>query len=285
MKQIEYLTNTLYGQLGLTEDIFKGSADEKTMLNYYNRTLEPILTEIALNFKRKFLTKTARTQRQSVEFFREPFKLVPVNDLAEIADKFTRNEIMTSNEFRQVIGMKPSDDPKADELRNSNMPQPYEDQGAMPEEGGYEDQGVVSEEDSYETPADMPISELSPEEGEYGDQGVMPEEGEYEDQGMMPEESVDKYESPANMPISELSGDEEPDIPSEESENLYDSPGNMSISELMDDEDSSNNDSSANIPISELMSGEDFEKQHKSSGDMPISELVSEEKPRKKIRR
>ena len=121
MKQIEYLTSMLYSQLGITQSILDGSADEKTMLNYYNRTIEPIISAIVDEMKRKFLTKTARSQKQSILFFRDPFKLVPVADLSEIADKFTRNEIMTSNEIRQIIGMKPSDDPKADELKNSNI--------------------------------------------------------------------------------------------------------------------------------------------------------------------
>ena len=98
-----------------------GTADDKTMLNYYSRTIEPIVSAIVDELKRKFLTKTARSQGQSIMFFRDPFKLVPVNDLAELADKFTRNEIMTSNEIRQIVGMKPSDDPKADELKNSNI--------------------------------------------------------------------------------------------------------------------------------------------------------------------
>lgn len=121
MSQIEYLTSMLYSQLGITQGVLDGTADEKTMLNYYNRTIEPILSAIAGEMKRKFLTKTARSQLQSIEFFRDPFKLVPVADISEIADKFTRNEIMTSNEIRQIIGMKPSDDPKADELRNKNL--------------------------------------------------------------------------------------------------------------------------------------------------------------------
>lgn len=121
MNQIEYLTKMLYSQLGMTESIFDGTADEQTLLNYHNRTIEPILSAITDELKRKFLTKTARTQKQSILFFKDPFKLVPVNQLAEIADKFTRNEIMSSNEIRQVVGMKPSDDPKADELRNSNL--------------------------------------------------------------------------------------------------------------------------------------------------------------------
>lgn len=126
MSQIEYLTSMLYSQLGITQSILDGTADEKTMLNYYNRTIEPIVSAIVDEMKRKFLTKTARSQLQSISFFRDPFKLVPVNDIAEIADKFTRNEIMTSNEIRQVVGMKPSEDPRADELRNKNLSEPSE---------------------------------------------------------------------------------------------------------------------------------------------------------------
>lgn len=126
MSQIEYLMSMLYSQLGITQSILDGTADEKTMLNYNNRTIEPIISAIVDEMKRKFLTKTARSQSQSISFFRDPFKLVPVNDIAEIADKFTRNEIMTSNEIRQVIGMKPSDDPRADELRNKNLSAPSE---------------------------------------------------------------------------------------------------------------------------------------------------------------
>ena len=126
MKQIEYLTSMLYSQLGITQAVMDGTADEKTMLNYYDRTIEPIVSAIADEMNRKFLTKTARTQRQAIKFFRDPFKLVPVGDLAEIADKFTRNEIMTSNEIRQIVGMKPSKDPKADQLVNSNLNQPEE---------------------------------------------------------------------------------------------------------------------------------------------------------------
>lgn len=133
LKHVEYLTNMLYGQLGISEAVMNGTADEKEMLNYNNRTIEPILSAIVDEMKRKFLTKTARTQGQSIMFFRDPFKLVPVENVAEIADKFTRNEIMTSNEFRQVIGMKPSDDPKADELRNANISEPASEQ--VPEEG------------------------------------------------------------------------------------------------------------------------------------------------------
>ena len=124
MKQIEYLTSMLYSQLGITQSILDGTADEKTMLNYYNRTIEPIISAIVDEMKRKFLTKTARAQNKSIMFFRDLFKLVPVADLAEISDKFTRNEIATSNEIRQVIGWKPSADPKADELRNSNLSEP-----------------------------------------------------------------------------------------------------------------------------------------------------------------
>lgn len=124
MSQIEYLTSMLYSQLGITQGILDGTADEKTMLNYYHRTIEPILASIVDEMKRKFLTKTARSQKQSILFFRDPFKLVPVSEISEMADKFTRNEIMTSNEIRQKIGMKPSDDPKADELRNSNLSAP-----------------------------------------------------------------------------------------------------------------------------------------------------------------
>lgn len=121
MGQIEYLTSMLYGQLGITDEIIKGTADDKTMLNYFNRTIEPILSAITDEFKRKFLTKTARSQGQSIMFFRDPFKLVPVEQVAEIADKFTRNEIASTNEMRSVIGWKPVDDPRADELRNKNL--------------------------------------------------------------------------------------------------------------------------------------------------------------------
>ena len=127
MKQIEYLTSMLYSQLGITQSVLDGTADEKTMLNYNTRTIEPIISAIVDEMKRKFLTKTARTQRQTILFFRDPFKLVPVSDLAEIADKFTRNEIMSSNEIRQVVGMKPSSDPKADQLVNSNISQPNQE--------------------------------------------------------------------------------------------------------------------------------------------------------------
>lgn len=142
MKQVEYLTNMVYSQIGITQSVLDGTADEKTMLNYNNRTIEPIVSAIVDELKRKFLTKTARTQLQSVSFFRDPFKLVPVNDIAEIADKFTRNEIMTSNEIRQIVGMNPSDDPKADQLVNSNISQAKEDN--VPSEG-YEKYGEGGE--------------------------------------------------------------------------------------------------------------------------------------------
>lgn len=123
LKQVEYLTSMLYSQLGFSQSILDGTADEQTMLNYQNKTVEPLASTITDEFKRKFLTKTARTQGQSVMFFTEPFRITPVSQIAEIADKFTRNEILTSNEIRQIIGIKPSDDPKADELRNSNLNQ------------------------------------------------------------------------------------------------------------------------------------------------------------------
>lgn len=129
MKQIEYLTSMLFGQLGINQAILDGTADASTMTNYYNRVIEPLVSTVVDEMKRKFLTKTARSQNQSLCYFRDPFRLVPVAELAELADKFTRNEIMTSNEFRQVVGMKPSDDPKADELRNKNLSQPTEESG------------------------------------------------------------------------------------------------------------------------------------------------------------
>ena len=131
MKQIEYLTSMLYGQLGTTQSVMDGTADEQTMLNHNSRTIEPIATAIADEMNRKFLTKTARAQKQRIMYFRDPFKLVPINNIAEIADKFTRNEILTSNEIRQVIGRKPSSDPKADRLVNSNIAQPKENQNGV----------------------------------------------------------------------------------------------------------------------------------------------------------
>ena len=146
MKQIEYLTSMLYSQLGITQTILDGSADDKTMLNYYYRTIDPIISAIVDEMKRKFLTKTARSRHQSIVYFRDPFRLVPVNDIAEIADKFTRNEIMTSNEIRQIIGMKPSNDPKADQLVNSNISQPSETPTAPAEDTAEEiDEGGKSQ--------------------------------------------------------------------------------------------------------------------------------------------
>lgn len=145
LKQIEYLTEMVYSQLGITQEVLNGTADEKTMLNYNNRTVEPIVSAIVDEMKRKFLTKTARSQRQTITFFRDPFRLVPVNDIAEIADKFTRNEIMTSNEIRQIVGMKPSDDPKADELINSNISQPDETMQPTDEESQYYEEGGESQ--------------------------------------------------------------------------------------------------------------------------------------------
>lgn len=133
MKQIEYLTTMYYSQLSMTQSILDNTADEQTQLNYINRTIEPIISAIVDEMKRKFLTKTARSQGQTIKFFRDPFKLVPINNIADIADKFTRNEIVTSNEFRQIIGMMPSKDPKADQLVNSNIRQPDETAPAKPE--------------------------------------------------------------------------------------------------------------------------------------------------------
>ena len=139
LKQIEYLTSMLYSQLGITQAVMDGTADEKTMLNYYNRTVGPLVSTLVDELKRKFLTKTARSQNQSITYFRNPFSLVPVNNIAEIADKFTRNEIMTSNEIRQVIGMKPSDDPKADQLVNSNINQNNNGYGSPDEYNDYDE--------------------------------------------------------------------------------------------------------------------------------------------------
>lgn len=151
MKQIEYLTSMLYSQLGITQSILDGTADEKTMLNYYSRSIEPIISAIVDELKRKFLTRTARSQLQSFLFFRDPFKLVPITEIATIADTFTRNEILSSNEVRQLIGIKPSSDPKADQLRNSNLNQTEDDY--------YVDPGNETEYDSGET---------DDYEGEYG---------------------------------------------------------------------------------------------------------------------
>lgn len=141
MSSVEYLTNQFFAQMNITQSILDGTADEKTMLNYNNRTIEPIISAIVNELKRKFLTKTARTQGQSICFFRDPFRLVPVNDIAEIADKFTRNEVMTSNEIRQIVGMKPSNDPKADQLINSNISQPTDEQNYPEHDEGYDEEG------------------------------------------------------------------------------------------------------------------------------------------------
>lgn len=134
LSQIEYLTSMLYGQLGITDEVIKGTANDATMLNYYNRTVEPILSYISEEMKRKFLSKTARSQLQSIEFYRDPFKLVPVSQLADIADKFTRNEILSSNEVRSIIAFRPSNDPKADELINKNLNHPEEGGAQVPME-------------------------------------------------------------------------------------------------------------------------------------------------------
>lgn len=148
MKQIEYLTSMLYGQLSITQEVMDGTANEQTMLNYNNRTVDPIISVIVNEFKRKFLSKTARTQLQSIAYFRDPFKLAPLNNIAEIADKLTRNEIMTSNEIRQKIGLKPSKDPKANELRNSNIAQakeesPISSEALKEKEGGISQNGEI----------------------------------------------------------------------------------------------------------------------------------------------
>lgn len=137
MSQIEYLTSMLYSQLGITKAVLEGTASEAELTNYFNRTIEPILSAITDSMIRKFLTKTARTQKQSILFFRDPFKLLPVSNLAEVADKFTRNEIMSSNEFRQIVGLRPSDDPRADKLENKNIRNP-DTEPPIPE--GYEDE-------------------------------------------------------------------------------------------------------------------------------------------------
>jgi hypothetical protein len=162
MKQIEYLTNQLYSQIGMTPSVLDGTADEKEMLNYNNRTIEPIISAIVDAMKRSFLSKTARTQGQTVMFFREPFKLVPINNIADIADKFTRNEILSSNEIRQIIGMKPSDDPKADQLVNSNIAQPPDPTMGTTDMGPNEE---TSETSTIERPEDvqlgnMPMTEI-----------------------------------------------------------------------------------------------------------------------------
>ena len=152
MKQIEYLTSMLYSQLGITQSILDGTADEKTMLNYYSRSIEPIISAIVDELKRKFLTRTARSQLQSFLFFRDPFKLVPITEIATIADTFTRNEILSSNEVRQLIGIKPSSDPKADQLRNSNLNQTEDDYYVDPgNETKYDSDKTDDYGDEYDT--------------------------------------------------------------------------------------------------------------------------------------
>lgn len=164
LKQVEYLTGLLYSQLGLTEEVMNGTADEAAMLNYHNRTIAPILDAILEEMNRKFLTKTARTQNQAIQHFRDPFKLVPLSQIAEIADKLTRNEILSSNEVRSVIGFRPSSDPKADELRNSNMPQPTEE-AVVAEDGSPEqDDAMMSAFDEMDSVLDEVFNDLSVEE-------------------------------------------------------------------------------------------------------------------------
>lgn len=161
LKHVEYLTNMVFSQLGMTQSVLDGTADEQTMLNYYNRSIAPIVTAITLEMRRKWLTKTARTQGQSILALRDPFKLVPVNNIAEIADKFTRNEVLTSNEIRQIIGMRPSDDPKADELRNSNISQPTEEASGDPAAGSETPEGETGEnEANNEKPIDQQVTSL-----------------------------------------------------------------------------------------------------------------------------
>ena len=170
MKQIEYLTSMLYSQLGITQSILDGTADEATMLNYHNRTIEPILSAIVDELKRKFITKTARSQMQSIMYFRDPFRLVPINNIADIADKFTRNEILSSNEIRQIIGMKPSNDPRADKLINSNLNHPgeeeyqYQDPGIMQEE--YDTEGNNTEDSGGSDILNVKVSDLMDRKGE-----------------------------------------------------------------------------------------------------------------------
>lgn len=169
LEQIEYLTKTLYSQLGLTEEVFNGTASEQQMLDYNNRTIEPILSAITDEMRRKFLTKTARSQRQDIKFFRDPFRLTPVNNLADIADRFTRNEILSSNEFRGILGYKPSDDPRADELLNKNMP--IQDTGAgmdmmnpemMPEDQMQEPMSQPVEQPPMQQPMEVPQAPTGP---------------------------------------------------------------------------------------------------------------------------
>lgn len=186
MKQIEYLTNMLYSQLGITQTILDGTADEQTLLNYHSRTIEPIASAIVDEMKRKFLTKTARTQKQTITFFRDPFKLVPVNNIADIADKFTRNEILTSNEIRQIIGFKPSADPKADELRNSNLNHPDENG----EQGQKQGQGLPEQSNQGNGEYEQAMGDLDELDAQLDDL-----------ESSLPDESLKHYASPYYDPV------------------------------------------------------------------------------------
>ena len=188
MKQIEYLTNMLYSQLGITQTILDGTADEQTLLNYHSRTIEPIVSAIVDEMKRKFLTKTARTQKQTITFFRDPFKLVPVNNIADIADKFTRNEVLTSNEIRQIIGFKPSADPKADELRNSNLNHP--DEKEEQESPGQEVQGLPEQSETDTGEYDQAMGDLDDLDAQLDDL-----------ESSLPKESLKHYASPYYDPV------------------------------------------------------------------------------------
>ena len=186
MKQIEYLTNMLYSQLGITQTILDGTADEQTLLNYHSRTIEPIASAIVDEMKRKFLTKTARTQKQTITFFRDPFKLVPVNNIADIADKFTRNEVLTSNEIRQIIGFKPSSDPKADELRNSNLNHPDENGNQGQKQG----QGLPEQLNQGNSEYEQAMGDLDELDAQLDDL-----------ESSLPDESLKHYASPYYDPV------------------------------------------------------------------------------------
>ena len=186
MKQIEYLTNMLYSQLGITQTILDGTADEQTLLNYHSRTIEPIASAIVDEMKRKFLTKTARTQKQTITFFRDPFKLVPVNNIADIADKFTRNEVLTSNEIRQIIGFKPSSDPKADELRNSNLNHPDENGNQGQKQG----QGLPEQSNQESSEYEQAMGDLDELDAQLDDL-----------ESNLPDESLKHYASPYYDPV------------------------------------------------------------------------------------
>ena len=186
MKQIEYLTNMLYSQLGITQTILDGTADEQTLLNYHSRTIEPIASAIVDEMKRKFLTKTARTQKQTITFFRDPFKLVPVNNIADIADKFTRNEVLTSNEIRQIIGFKPSSDPKADELRNSNLNHPDENVNQGQKQG----QGLPEQSNQGSSEYEQAMGDLDELDAQLDDL-----------ESSLPDESLKHYASPYYDPV------------------------------------------------------------------------------------